>query len=48
MDYVYEVIWSWARDKYIVRPVCTWSSITPNFIGTYDECIAHLRNCFPH
>jgi len=43
---MFEVIWSYAFNEYIVREVCTFSSIKPNFIGDKSECIAFIeRNC---
>ena len=43
---MFEVIWSYSFNAYIVREVCTFSSIKPNFIGDKSECIAFIeRNC---
>jgi hypothetical protein len=39
---MYEVIWSTWNDAYIVRAVCTYSSIKPEFIGTHDECAIYI------
>ena len=44
---MFEVIWSVFANKYILRTGAPVGRVTPNFIGTQDECIAHLRNCFP-
>lgn len=41
---MYEVIWSWFEDAYIVRPVNVNSSVKPLLIGSHDECVAHIRN----
>lgn len=35
---MYEIIWSTWNDAYIIRPVCTYSTIKPKFIGTLEEC----------
>lgn len=35
---MFEVIWSVRNDCYIVRPVLTYGTVIPNFIGSKNEC----------
>ena len=35
---MFEVIWSVRDDCYIVRPVLTYGTVIPNFIGSESEC----------
>ena len=35
---MFEVIWSYSQDKYMVRSVLVASTIKPKIIGTKDEC----------
>lgn len=44
---MFEVIWSYFYDRYIVRPVGI-STITPQFVGSHDECVIYLTKCNPH
>ena len=39
---MFEVIWSYAQDCYIVRPVKAYNRIAPLFMGSHDECVAWL------
>jgi hypothetical protein len=39
---MHEVIFSYFHDKFIARPVCTFSSVKPHFIGSKVECLAWL------
>jgi len=36
------VIWSYAQDCFIVRPVLAHNRIAPRFMGSHDECVAWL------
>lgn len=40
---MYEIIWSWRSDKYIIRLVSVQSNITPKFVGTFAECTEQLK-----
>ena len=44
---MFEIIWSFCNGAYIIRPVCTYSSIKPEFIGTIDECKKAITNHQP-
>jgi len=35
---IYEVVWSWWADKYIIRPVNVLSSLRPAYVGTNEAC----------
>lgn len=48
MSEMFEVIWSYFYDRYIVRPVSISTKITPLFVGSYDECVSYLTKCSPH
>lgn len=37
---MFEVIWSWSADAYVVRPASAFSHIKPKFIGSREECVA--------
>jgi hypothetical protein len=44
---MYEIIWSTWNDAYIIRPVCPYSSIKPEFIGSLEECKEISNQYFP-
>jgi hypothetical protein len=44
---MYEIIWSSRNDAYIIRPVCTYSTIKPEFIGSFEECKKAIKNHQP-
>lgn len=39
----YEVIWSYANDRYITRPFDGLSRISPLFVGSLDECNDYIK-----
>lgn len=45
---MYEVIWSKWNDAYIIRHVCTHSTIKPEFIGTLEECKDAVKQYRPY
>lgn len=40
---MYEIIWSWHKDDYIIRQIVKYSNIIPQFVGTLLECEAHFK-----
>jgi len=47
MNPAYEVIWSYAEDRYIVRKAFPWQLVTPEFVGSFEACNAYLSRLCP-
>jgi len=41
-DEIFEVIWSYADDAYIMRKLMPYNMITPEFIGSAEDCKAWM------
>ena len=40
---MYEIIWSARNDCYVIRKIMTHSTIAPEFIGFWDECVTYAN-----
>ena len=45
---MFEIIFSYSQNKYIIRVYSIDSTIDPVFIGSLDECEKRLQKCIPH
>jgi hypothetical protein len=47
MSKTYEIIWSYAEDRYVIRQAFPWQLLKPQFTGTFEACKTYLENLSP-
>jgi hypothetical protein len=45
---MYEIIWSYREDKFVIRSVMPFGNVVPRFIGTHAECKKAINNFNPN
>jgi len=41
---MYEIIWSYREDCYVIRALLSYGNVSPKFVGTLEECQSAIKN----